>query len=160
MRRRDFITVLAGATAWVATARGQEPLRVIGYLGASDAWPGETAAVYQGLRETGFVEGKNVSIEFRNADCHSSTFPARSNLDRASPLVFASHPPKCSRNGNTHFKKTSPSVKHFTLYLMRRVENLGGAPYPSRYRQRKFQKLSSDGRARLAAGRAMVDILV
>jgi len=76
MRRRDFITVLAGATAWVATARGQEPLRVIGYLGASDAWPGETAAVYQGLRETGFVEGKNVSIEFRNADNHYDRLPS------------------------------------------------------------------------------------
>jgi putative ABC transport system substrate-binding protein len=75
MRRRDFITVLVGAAAWMSSARGQEPLRVIGYLGASDPWPG-AAAVYQGLRETGFVEGKNVSIEFRYADGHYDRLPS------------------------------------------------------------------------------------
>ena len=70
MRRRDFVTFLIGATAWVAEAGAQEQRHVIGYLGASDPWPGELPAVYQGLKETGFVEGKNLSIEFRNADGH------------------------------------------------------------------------------------------
>jgi putative ABC transport system substrate-binding protein len=72
MRRRDFITFL-GATAWVATARAQEPRRVIGYLsGFSDfsPLPGSLAAFYKGLQETGFVEGRNMNIEFRFADGH------------------------------------------------------------------------------------------
>jgi putative tryptophan/tyrosine transport system substrate-binding protein len=69
MRRRDFVTFLGGATAWVATARAQEPRRVIGFLsGFSDAMPGSLAAFYQGLKETGFVEGRDISIEFRWAD--------------------------------------------------------------------------------------------
>jgi putative ABC transport system substrate-binding protein len=76
MRRRDFITVLAGATAWVATARGEEPRHVIGSLSAlSDALPGSLAAFYQGLKETGFVEGKNVSIEFHWTDGHYDLLP-------------------------------------------------------------------------------------
>jgi hypothetical protein len=42
MRRRDFITVLAGATAWAATARGEQPRRTIGVLGSAfyGAFPG------------------------------------------------------------------------------------------------------------------------
>jgi putative ABC transport system substrate-binding protein len=69
MRRRDFVTFLGGATAWVATARAQEPRHVIGFLSShSDAMPGDLAALYQGLKETGFVEGRNISIEFRWAD--------------------------------------------------------------------------------------------
>jgi putative tryptophan/tyrosine transport system substrate-binding protein len=64
MRRRDFVTFLGGATAWVATARAQEPRHVVGFLsGASHPSPGTLAAVYQGLKETGFVERKNLSIE-------------------------------------------------------------------------------------------------
>ena len=70
MRRRDFVTFLSGAMAWATAARAQEQRHVISYLGASDPWPGELPAVYQGLKETGFVEGKNLSIEFRNADGH------------------------------------------------------------------------------------------
>jgi len=66
MRRRDLVTFLGGAVAWMSAARGQEPRRVIGFLGGpSDAMPGTLAAFYQGLKETGFVERKNLSIEFR-----------------------------------------------------------------------------------------------
>jgi len=50
MRRRDFVTFLIGATAWVTDARAQEQRHVIGYLATSDAWPGELEAVYQGLK--------------------------------------------------------------------------------------------------------------
>jgi putative tryptophan/tyrosine transport system substrate-binding protein len=67
MRRRDFIAVVASATAWVATARAQEPQRVIGVLGSASygAFPGSEAAFIQGLKATGFLEGKNISIEWR-----------------------------------------------------------------------------------------------
>jgi putative tryptophan/tyrosine transport system substrate-binding protein len=66
MKRRDFIAVVASATTWVATARAQKPQHVIGHLsGRSDAMPGAMAAFYQGLKETGFFEGRNISVESR-----------------------------------------------------------------------------------------------
>jgi putative tryptophan/tyrosine transport system substrate-binding protein len=77
MKRRDFITILASATAWASGAYAQEPRHVIGFLsGFSDAMPGTLAPFYQGLKETGFVEGKNVSIEFRWADGHYDRLPS------------------------------------------------------------------------------------
>jgi putative tryptophan/tyrosine transport system substrate-binding protein len=71
MKRREFITFLGGAAAtWPLTARAQEPRRVIGVLGsaASGAFPGAEAAFVQGLKDTGFIEGKNLSIEWRWAE--------------------------------------------------------------------------------------------
>jgi putative ABC transport system substrate-binding protein len=79
MRRRDFITFLGGTTAWVATARGEAPPHVIGWLSAlsdTSSVAGSIAAFYQGMREIGFVEGKNVSIEYRWADGHYDRLPA------------------------------------------------------------------------------------
>ena len=73
MKRRDFLTVLAVATAWASRARAQEPRRVIGVLGGytrSSTIPGALPAFLQGLKETGFVEGMNVTIESRLADGH------------------------------------------------------------------------------------------
>jgi putative tryptophan/tyrosine transport system substrate-binding protein len=70
MKRRDFMTVLAGATAWVATARGQEPRRTIGVLGSASygALPGMETAFIEGLRAAGFIEGENITIEWRWAE--------------------------------------------------------------------------------------------
>ena len=70
MKRRDFITVLGGATAWAATAHAQEPRWVIGVLGSASygAFPGAETAFIQGLKATGFIEGKNISIEWRWAE--------------------------------------------------------------------------------------------
>jgi putative ABC transport system substrate-binding protein len=70
MRRRDFITVLAGATAWAAAARAQKSRRVIGVLGSASygAFPGTEAAFFEGLKSAGFIEGKNISIEWRWAE--------------------------------------------------------------------------------------------
>jgi putative ABC transport system substrate-binding protein len=64
------ITVLAGATAWAATARAQESQRLIGVLGSAPygAFPGAETAFIRGLKATGFFEGKNVSIEWRRAE--------------------------------------------------------------------------------------------
>jgi hypothetical protein len=93
MRRRDFITFLGGTTAWVATARGEEPRHVIGSLSAlSDArFLVDLAAFYQGLKETGFVEGKNVSIEYRWADGHYDRLPslAAELVSRSMAVIWA-----------------------------------------------------------------------
>ena len=79
MRRRDFITFLGGTTAWVATARGEAPRHVIGSLSARSDAPflvDLLAAFFQGMKETGFVEGKNVSIEYRWAEGYYDRLPS------------------------------------------------------------------------------------
>jgi len=80
MRRRDLITLLAGAAAaWPLTARAQrQPTATIGFL--STRSPGEaayvTAAFRQGLKESGFVEGENVAFDFRWANLQYDRLPA------------------------------------------------------------------------------------
>jgi putative ABC transport system substrate-binding protein len=71
LKRRDFITLLGGAAAWPLAARAQQQqLPVIGILSsrsrATDALL--LAVIRQGLNDTGFVEGRNVSIEYRWAE--------------------------------------------------------------------------------------------
>ena len=70
MRRREFIAIFGGAAAWVSPARAQEPRRVIGFLSStsSDAYPELLAAFVQGLKDTGFIEGNNINIEWRWAE--------------------------------------------------------------------------------------------
>ena len=78
MRRREFISLLGGAAAWVSPARAQEPRRVIGFLGSGspDTFPGPLAAFVQGLKDTGFIEGRNLSIEWRWAEDQYNRLPS------------------------------------------------------------------------------------
>jgi len=68
MRRREFIVALGGAVAgWPLPARAQEPMPVIGYLNSGAARPMASlvTALHDGLRQAGYVEGRNVAIEYR-----------------------------------------------------------------------------------------------
>jgi putative ABC transport system substrate-binding protein len=79
MRRRDFIKVIAGsAAAWPLAARAQQPgMPVIGFLngGLPGEWTRGLAAFRRGLEEAGFVEARNVAIEFRWAEGHYDRLP-------------------------------------------------------------------------------------
>jgi putative tryptophan/tyrosine transport system substrate-binding protein len=78
MRRRSFLTLLGGATVWPRAPRAQQPaIPVIGFLhsGSPEASAINVAAFRQGLSETGFVEGRNVAIEFRFAHDESDRLP-------------------------------------------------------------------------------------
>jgi putative tryptophan/tyrosine transport system substrate-binding protein len=79
MKRREFITLLGGAMAALPlTARAQQPtLPVVGFMHATAAPDSEVvAAVKQGLRETGYVDGVNVTIEYRSAEGRYDRLPA------------------------------------------------------------------------------------
>jgi putative ABC transport system substrate-binding protein len=78
MRRREFITLMGGAAAWPLAASAQQPTPTIGFLATYklDRF-GERmlAAFREGLRETGFEEGRNVAIEFRTSEDRYDRLP-------------------------------------------------------------------------------------
>ena len=79
MRRREFITLCGVAAAWPFAASAQQPaMPVIGFLGTEslDLNAVRLPAFQQGLRETGFFEGRNVAFEYRWAEGRYDRFPA------------------------------------------------------------------------------------
>ena len=78
MRRRDFFRIIAGsAAAWPLIARAQQStMPVIGFLSTSSADASRIAAFRQGLAQAGYVEGQNVTIEYRWAEDRSERLPS------------------------------------------------------------------------------------
>ena len=95
MRRREVITVLAGAAAWTFPARAQTPttMPVVGYLGpeSPQTFASRVKAFRDGLAQAGYVEGRNVTIEFRWAEGHYDRLPALAAdlVDRQVALLVA-----------------------------------------------------------------------
>jgi putative tryptophan/tyrosine transport system substrate-binding protein len=79
MRRRDILGLLGGAAVWTHQAHGQSPTTpVIGYLGPESPGPfaSRLKAFHDGLAESGYVEGRNVAIEYRWAEGQYNRLPA------------------------------------------------------------------------------------
>jgi putative tryptophan/tyrosine transport system substrate-binding protein len=79
IRRRQFISLIGGAAAWPLYARAQQPaVPVIAFVNgaASDAYPGRAAAFRNGLEESGFVDGQNVTVEYHWLDGRYDRLPA------------------------------------------------------------------------------------
>src|SRR5262245_44538943 len=96
MRRREVITIIGGAAAsWPLTARAQQPaLPVVGFMHIYS--PNDegalryVAAFQQGLKETGFIEGQNVAVEYRWAQGHYDRLPGlAADLVRREVAVLA-----------------------------------------------------------------------
>jgi putative tryptophan/tyrosine transport system substrate-binding protein len=79
MRRREFIGIAGGAAVWPFASRAQQPTTpAVGYLssGTSAGFAHFVDAFREGLSETGYVEGRNVSLQFRWAEGHEDRLPA------------------------------------------------------------------------------------
>ena len=79
MKRRTFIAGLGSAASWPVVARAQQAaMPVVGFLSARSADDSKnfTVALLQGLKETGYVEGQNVAVEYRWADNPIDRVPA------------------------------------------------------------------------------------
>ena len=114
MRRREFIAVVAGMAAWPLVARAQQLRTRIGYLSGtgnqSDRGP-FLEAMLRGLQELGYIEGKNIIIEYRGAEAKEERIPRLINeLVELKPDVLVMPPVQWAIEIAKETTKTIPIV--------------------------------------------------
>lgn len=96
MRRREFIAGLGGAAAWPLLARAQGANPVVGFIavGTPQTYAAQLAAFHAGLNKFGFIEGKNVTLEYVWALASDRRFPAMVSqlIDRRPTVIVANYP--------------------------------------------------------------------
>ena len=136
MKRRNFIVHLGGtAAAWPLAVRAQQPaVPVVGFLHGSNAQgdAGAVAGIKEGLKEAGFIEGKNVALEYRWAEKHFDRLPAlAAELISRKPAVIIVGGGSASAVATKALTSTIPIVLAFgsdpvELGLAPRLDHLGG----------------------------------
>jgi putative ABC transport system substrate-binding protein len=110
MRRREFITLIAGAVVegWPLAARAQQPMPVIGYLsaGTPDIFASRVRSFREGLSGQGYVEGRNVAVEYRwTGDNYDDLQAAAADLVGRNHSSLASHSSRASFSQTHSFRK-------------------------------------------------------
>jgi putative ABC transport system substrate-binding protein len=133
MRRREFIKLVASAAAWPFTARAQRTTPVIGFLGneSSGGYRALVNEFHRGLQESGYVEGRDVAIEYRWAEGRVDQLPAMAAelvRSKVSVIVAASTPAALAAKAAT---TTIPIVFEMagdplSLGLVARLDRPGG----------------------------------
>jgi putative ABC transport system substrate-binding protein len=108
MRRREFIAGLGSAAAWPVVARAQQPgMPVVGFLSAQsadDEYKIRIVPFLQALKEAGYVEGQNVTVEYRYAENQLDRLPALAAdlVRRGVAVVVAAGTPSVGVEGSDH----------------------------------------------------------
>ena len=156
MRRRDFIILLGPMGGWASAVRAQQKaMPVIGFLGSTSpgglSAPPLLAAFLQGLSEIGYVEGQNVTIEWRWAEGHYDRLPAlAADLvgHRVDVIVTGTTPAALAAKGATStipivFNSTDPVGQGLVASLARPGGNLTGySPFGTELMPKRIELLS------------------